>query len=169
MALLNILHYPDERLHTVARPVDVVDDALRRLIDDMAETMYAADGVGLAAIQIAVPLRIFVVEAQRARAGEREEVHVYINPVVVETSPATETIEEGCLSVDRVPVTIARARRIVVRALDLDGNERTIEAEGFHARVLQHELDHLDGRTVFDHAGPVKRQLIKKRMAARKR
>ena len=166
--LRDIIELPDPRLARRSAEVPTIDAELRRLVDDMVETMYAADGVGLAAIQIAVPLRVFVVEPQRARVSEKEGWLCFINPVIEWRSDELETLDEGCLSVARVPVMVKRAARLRLRAADLDGSERVVEAEGFYARVLQHEYDHLEGRTVFDHAGPAKRQLIRKRMQKKK-
>ena len=159
MALLNILHYPDERLHTVARPVDVVDDALRRLIDDMAETMYAAHGIGLAATQIDCHRRLVVIDLSE----EHDDLLVLINPVI--TRKAGETVyEEGCLSVPGIYDGVERAERVKVRALDAQGTAREIEADGLLAVCIQHEMDHLMGKVFVEYLSPLKRNRIKTKL-----
>ena len=164
MALLNILHYPDERLHTVARPVDVVDDALRRLIDDMAETMYAAHGIGLAATQIDCHRRLVVIDLSE----EHDDLLVLINPVI--TRKAGETVyEEGCLSVPGIYDKVTRAEKVRVRALNPKGETFEFDAEGLLAVCVQHELDHLDGKVFVEYLSQLKQTRIKGKLAKKAR
>ncbi|MCG9097681.1 peptide deformylase [Laribacter hongkongensis] len=164
MALLNILHYPDERLHTVARPVDVVDDALRRLIDDMAETMYAAHGIGLAATQIDYHRRVVVIDLSEAH----DDLLVLINPVI--TRKAGETVyEEGCLSVPGIYDKVTRAETVTVEALGRDGQPFSLDAEGLLAICIQHEIDHLDGKVFVEHLSQMKQSRIKQKLKKRER
>ena len=164
MALLNILHYPDERLHTVARPVDVVDDALRRLIDDMAETMYAAHGIGLAATQIDCHRRLVVIDLSE----EHDDLLVLINPVI--TRKAGETVyEEGCLSVPGIYDKVTRAETVTVEALDRNGQPFSLDAEGLLAICIQHEIDHLDGKVFVEYLSPLKQSRIKAKLVKRAR
>ena len=164
MALLNILHYPDERLHTVAKPVDVVDDALRRLIDDMAETMYAAHGIGLAATQIDCHRRLVVIDLSE----EHDDLLVLINPVI--TRKAGETVyEEGCLSVPGIYDKVTRAETVTVEALDRDGQPFSLDAEGLLAICIQHEIDHLDGKVFVEHLSQMKQSRIKQKLKKRER
>jgi len=158
MALLPILHYPDPRLRNRAEPVETVTDETRRLADDMLETMYAAPGIGLAAIQVDVPLRVITLDVSE----EKNEPLALINPEVVERLGEVET-EEGCLSVPGVYDTVARAERVRVRALDRDGKALEFEAEDLLAVCIQHEIDHLDGLLFVDHLSRLKQQRIKKR------
>jgi peptide deformylase len=162
MALRTILHYPDPRLKQRAEPVAVVNDEIRRLVDDMAETMYAAPGVGLAANQIGVLLRVFVIDI----AGEDEpsDLRVFINPELLE-STGTQTWEEGCLSFPGVTEEIRRAARVRVRALDRDGKPFELEAEGLLAVAIQHENDHLNGVVMLDKLNAVKRRLLGRKLA----
>ena len=164
MALLNILHYPDERLHTVAKPVDVVDDALRRLIDDMAETMYAAHGIGLAATQIDYHRRLVVIDLSE----EHDDLLVLINPVI--TRKAGETVyEEGCLSVPGIYDKVTRAETVTVEALDRDGQPFSLDAEGLLAICIQHEIDHLDGKVFVEYLSALKLSRIKGKLAKKAR
>ncbi|MBE5529556.1 peptide deformylase [Laribacter hongkongensis] len=164
MALLNILHYPDERLHTVAKPVDVVDDALRRLIDDMAETMYAAHGIGLAATQIDCHRRLVVIDLSE----EHDDLLVLINPVI--TRKAGETVyEEGCLSVPGIYDKVTRAETVTVEALDRNGQPFSLDAEGLLAICIQHEIDHLDGKVFVEHLSQMKQSRIKQKLKKRER
>ena len=178
MALLTIYEVPHPILKQKARPVEVVDDGVRKLVSDMAETMYAAPGVGLAAPQVGVPLRVLVAdipvdEAGRAEAQGRDEsgrgkhLLALINPEVVEKKGET-AYEEGCLSVPELYEPIPRAEEIVVRALSPDGQAITVTAKGFYAVVLQHEMDHLEGVTILDHVGKLKRSLYQSRRAKAK-
>ncbi len=161
MALLTILHHPDPRLRQKARPVERFDAELRRLIDDMFETMYAAPGVGLAATQVGVALRVAVVDCSREE-GVREPL-VMVNPEILE-GPDPEEVEEGCLSVPGVSDILKRNHRVRARALDRDGQAFEIEAEGLLAQCIQHEVDHLDGKLYIDRLSSLKRERLLKRM-----
>lgn len=165
MALRPILKYPDPRLKQVAEPVKVVDDEIRRLVDDMAETMYDAPGVGLAANQIGVLLRVFVIDI----AGEDEpsDLKVFINPEILATE-GTQTWEEGCLSFPGVIEEIKRAERVTVRALGRDGQPFELEAHGLLAVAIQHENDHLNGIVMLDKLNAVKRKLLGRKLAQKK-
>jgi peptide deformylase len=155
MALLPILHYPDPRLHTVAVRVPVVNDRIRKLIKDMAETMYAAPGVGLAATQVDVHERVIVVDI----SDTRDELVALINPELVETSGEAE-FEEGCLSVPGIYEMVRRAERIKVRALDPQGKPFVLEAEGLLGVCIQHEMDHLEGKVFVEYLSRLKQQRI---------
>ena len=142
MALLNILRYPDPRLHTVAKPVAEVDDRIRRLVDDMLETMYAAEGVGLAATQVDVHERVIVMDTSESR----DKPLVLINPEIVARSEDMSVSDEGCLSVPTIYDRVRRHARVAVRALDRDGQVFEREASGLMAVCIQHEMDHLMGK-----------------------
>jgi peptide deformylase len=159
MALLNILHYPDERLHKVAKPIGAVDDTVRQLIDDMAETMYASKGVGLAATQVNMHVRLVVIDVSEDKTG----ITAYINPQIIERDGETE-YEEGCLSVPGIYETVKRAERVRVRALDRDGKPFEVEADGLLAICLQHEIDHLDGKIFVEYLSQLKQSRIKAKM-----
>ncbi len=159
MAILKILEYPDPRLRTRARPVAVVDDKIRRLVADMLETMYAAPGVGLAATQVDVHLRVIVMDVSE----ERNQPRALINPEVLEREDV-EIGEEGCLSVPGFTESVERARRIRVRALDDQGKPSEFTAEGLFAVCVQHEIDHLEGKLFVDYLSELKRQRIKKKL-----
>jgi peptide deformylase len=159
MARLDILHYPDARLHTVAKPVQAVDARIRQLVDDMAETMYAAPGIGLAATQVNVHERVVVIDVSETH----DELRVFINPEIVARS-GTEESEEGCLSVPGVFDKVTRAERVTVRALDRDGNPFELAADGLLAVCIQHELDHLQGRVFVDYLSALKRNRIKAKL-----
>lgn len=159
MALRTILHYPDPRLRQVAKPVAAVDDDIRRLVDDMAETMYAAPGIGLAAVQINVPKRVVVIDVSETRRA----LQVFINPEIVEHD-GKQVFEEGCLSVPGVFDEVERAQHIRVRALDRDGKPFEIEAEGLFATCIQHEIDHLDGKVFVDYLSRLKQSRIRKKI-----
>ena len=159
MAILDILHYPDPRLHTVAKPVKEVDARIRKLVDDMAETMYAAPGIGLAATQVNVHERVVVIDISETH----DALRVFINPEIVASS-GTEESEEGCLSVPGVFDKVTRAERVTVRALDRDGKPFELEADGLLAVCIQHELDHLKGRVFVDYLSSLKRNRIKTRL-----
>lgn len=166
MAIRPILEYPDPKLREIAHPVVEVDDAIRQLVDDMAETMYAAPGVGLAAPQIGVSLRIFVIDI----AGEDEpsDFRAFINPDIVEMA-GTQTWKEGCLSFPGAAETIKRAEHVRVKALGVDGNPFELEADGLLAVAVQHENDHLNGVLMIDKVGPIQRRRIGKKLAEHKR
>jgi peptide deformylase len=164
MAILDILCYPDSRLRNAARPVERVDEDIRRLVDDMFETMYAAPGIGLASIQVNVPRRVVVVDVSE----ERNQPLCFINPEIVEAA-GEETMEEGCLSVPGYYEAVTRAERIRVRALDRDGQAFEMEAEGLLAVCIQHEIDHLDGKLFVDYLSSLKRQRVRKKLEKEKR
>lgn len=160
MAKLTILEYPDPRLRTRAEPVARVDDALRRLIDDMFETMYAAPGIGLAATQVNVHKRLLVIDLSE----DKNRPMVFINPEIVERQGSVQA-EEGCLSVPKIFETLAeRSERVVVRALDRDGKPFELEADGLLAICIQHEIDHLDGKLFVDYLSELKRTRIRKKL-----
>jgi len=159
MALLKILEYPDPRLRTRAQAVAVVDDRIRRLVADMLETMYAAPGIGLAATQVDVHLRVIVMDISE----DRNRPMVLVNPEILECED-TGTGEEGCLSVPGVTETVQRARRIRVRALDARGGAVEFDADGLLAVCIQHEMDHLEGKLFVDYLSDLKRQRIRKKL-----
>ena len=158
MSRLDILHFPDPRLRRRAESVGVVDDHVRRLIDDMFETMYDAPGIGLAAPQVNVAKRVVTIDISEDRSGPL----CLVNPEIQSASGEAET-EEGCLSVPGVYDTVKRPERVRVRALDRDGQAREIEAEGLLAVCIQHEIDHLDGRLFVDYLSRLKRQRIRRK------
>ena len=166
MAIRDIIEAPDPRLTTPSPPVEQVDDALRRLLDDLLETMYAAPGIGLAAPQVGVPKRAFVVDLGEADA--RAPLFV-INPEIVWRSEATSAVEEGCLSLPQHYGEVSRAKEVRVRFTDREGALQEIAAEGLLARCLQHEIDHLDGILFVDHLSTLKRALILRKLAKAKR
>jgi peptide deformylase len=155
MAILSILQYPDERLHTVAAPVVRVDDAMRHLVSDMAETMYAAPGVGLAATQVDVHRRVIVIDLSE----NQDQLNVFINPEIVARSGAADC-EEGCLSVPGIFEKIKRAERITVRALNTNGKPFELAAEGLLAVCIQHEMDHLEGKVFVEYLSRLKQNRI---------
>ncbi len=165
MARLPILLYPDPRLHTVAKPVASVDARIRQLVTDMLETMYAADGVGLAATQVDVHERVIVLDTSADRRAPR----VLINPEIVARSDALSTAEEGCLSVPQVYDKVARSAEVRVRALDRDGEPYEFDADGLLAVCVQHEMDHLLGKVFVEYLSPFKRDRIKTKMIKRGR
>ena len=159
MAILKVLEFPDPKLRTRAVPVARVDDGVRRLIDDMFETMYAAPGIGLAATQVDVHQRLLVADV----SSEKNDPNVLVNPEIAEKEGQIIT-EEGCLSVPGVYAEVERAERIRVRFLDRDGNTREQEMDGLLAVCVQHEMDHLDGKLFVDYLSEAKRQRIRKRL-----
>jgi peptide deformylase len=156
-----ILRYGDRLLHQPATDVATIDDAIQRLIDDMIETMYAAPGIGLAAPQVGEPHRIFVVDLTAGRASK--ELIVMVNPTFAERG-GTQLEEEGCLSAPGFNATVVRPARVVVRGLDRQGQEHSIEGTGLLARAFQHEMDHLDGMVFVDRLRGIKRDLIVRRI-----
>ena len=164
MALLTILNYPDPRLHKVAAAVEKVDDNIRRLVRDMAETMYAAPGIGLAATQVEVHKRVIVIDITE----DKSNLQVFINPRII-NSCGSQSYEEGCLSVPGVYESVTRAERITVEALDADGKPFTLEAEGLLAVCIQHEMDHLLGKVFVEYLSPLKQNRIKNRLKKRQR
>ncbi len=165
MARLPILRYPDPRLHTVARPVEAVDDRIRTLAADMLETMYAENGVGLAATQVDVHERLIVMDT----SDERDRPLVLVNPEIVWASPERALAEEGCLSVPQVYDKVERHARVKVRALDRDGQPFELDAEGLSAVCVQHEMDHLRGKVFVEYLSLLKRDRIRTKMLKRTR
>lgn len=159
MAKLTILNYPDPRLHTVAKPVKEVNDDIRKLIADMAETMYAAPGIGLAATQVNQHIQLILVDTSK----EQNDLQVFINPKIVAKTGLQE-YEEGCLSVPGIYETVTRAERITVEALDSNGKKFKLNAEGLLAVCIQHEMDHLLGKVFVEYLSPLKRNRIKAKM-----
>jgi peptide deformylase len=159
MARLTILEFPDPRLRTRAQPVEHVDDELRKLIDDMFETMYTAPGIGLAATQVNVHKRVLVIDISETR----DEPLALINPEVIQRQGIEET-EEGCLSVPGIYDKVTRAERIRVRALNRDGKSIEMDADGLLAVCIQHEIDHLDGKLFVDYLSELKRTRIRKKL-----
>jgi peptide deformylase len=161
MAVLDILRYPDARLHKVASPVASVDDRIRRLVQDMADTMYAAPGIGLAATQVDVHERVIVIDTSE----DRNDLLVFINPDIVASGGEKKTYEEGCLSVPGIYDDIERPGRITVRALNARGEAFELEAEGLLAVCIQHEMDHLQGKVFVQYLSRLKQSRIKSKMA----
>jgi peptide deformylase len=164
MALRPIVKYPDNFLRQPTSAVGAVDEEIRALVADMVETMYAKNGAGLAAIQVGSDKRIFIVEASVAGGDENDHPVVFINPKIEWLSDENETSDEGCLSFPGVYVPIKRSLRARVRATGLDGQEFVAEGEGLYARAMQHENDHLENKLLIDYVGPLKRQMIKRKM-----
>lgn len=165
MAILPILQYPDKRLHTVAKPVEQVDDRIRQLVQDMAETMYDAPGVGLAASQVDVHERVVVIDVSE----DNNDLLVLINPEITWYSDDTEVFEEGCLSVAETYEKVERAAEIKFKALDVNGEEYEVHADGLLAVCVQHELDHLDGKVFVEHLSLLKQNRILTRIRKQQR
>jgi peptide deformylase len=165
MAKLNILRYPDPRLHTVARPVSVVDAQVRQLVDDMLESMYAAEGVGLAATQVDVHQRVIVIDT----SDTRDKPQVLINPVIVSRSEEMVLGDEGCLSVPEIYDKVPRHARVTVQALDRAGASYELEADGLLSVCIQHEMDHLLGKVFVEYLSPLKRNRIRAKMLKKAR
>ncbi|HEU4851676.1 MAG TPA: peptide deformylase [Telluria sp.] len=165
MALLNILRYPDPRLHKVAKPVTVFDARLEKLAADMAETMYDAPGVGLAATQIDVHERMVLVDVSETH----DALTVFVNPEIVWASEEKQVYDEGCLSVPGIYDGVERPSRVKVRAQDLKGNSFEVEADGLLAVCIQHEMDHLDGKVFVEYLSPLKRNRIKNKLLKEER
>lgn len=165
MALLNILRYPDPRLHTVAKPVAKVDERIQRLVDEMLETMYEAHGIGLAATQVDVHERVIVIDT----SDERDDPRVLINPELVYKSDEMIVWEEGCLSVPAIYDKVDRHAQITVKALDRNGKEYRFDAEGLLSVCVQHEMDHLLGKVFVEYLSPLKRNRIKAKMLKKSR
>lgn len=159
MAILDILHFPDPRLRNKAKPVAQVDESIRRLIDDMLETMYQAPGIGLAATQVNVAKRVVVIDLSE----DKNQPLCLVNPEILEKD-GEEQMEEGCLSVPGVYELVKRANQIRFRALDREGRPFEMEAEGLLAVCIQHELDHLEGKLFVDYLSSLKRQRIRKKL-----
>ena len=165
MALLNILRYPDPRLHKVAKPVTVFDERLKKLVADMAETMYDAPGVGLAATQIDVHEQLVVIDTSETA----DDLRVFINPEIVWASEEKQVGDEGCLSVPGIYDGVERSTAVTVRAADADGKVRDIQAEGLLAVCIQHEMDHLQGKVFVEYLSPLKLNRIKTKMLKARR
>ncbi len=159
MALLNIIHYPDRRLHTVAKPVAQVDERIRKLVADMAQTMYAAPGIGLAATQVDVHEQVIVIDISETR----DDLRVFINPRLLKAD-GSAVHEEGCLSVPGIYDKVTRAERITVEALNTEGASFTLEAEGLLAVCIQHEMDHLQGKVFVEYLSSLKQARIKNKL-----
>jgi peptide deformylase len=164
MALLPILRFPDARLKKVAVPVNKIDDSIKKLAADMAETMYEAPGIGLAATQVDVHKRVVVIDISE----DKSDLRVFINPELVSCVGA-QSGEEGCLSVPGIYDKVERAERVTVRYLDLDGKTQNLQAEGLLAVCIQHELDHLNGKVFVDHLSQLKQTRIKAKLAKQAR
>jgi peptide deformylase len=164
MARLPIIKFPDPRLRTVARPVKEVDTRIRQLIDDMFETMYEAPGIGLAATQVDVHERLMVLDVSE----DKSYPMVFINPEILHAE-GSQVYQEGCLSVPGIYADVKRAEKIRVRALDRDGQAFEIEADGVLAVCIQHEMDHLAGKVFVDYLSPLKRELVRKKLAKQRR
>jgi peptide deformylase len=159
MAKLEILEIPDTRLRTIAKPVETFDEELERLISDMTETMYSAQGIGLAATQVNIHQRLLVLDVSEGQTQPR----VYINPEILE-SEGSETCEEGCLSVPGIYAEVTRAEKVRISAQNQDGSFFAEELEGIHAICLQHEIDHLNGKLFVDYLSPLKRRMVTKKL-----
>ncbi len=159
MSVLQVLHYPDERLRKVAKPVAQVNDEIKQIVDDMFDTMYAEEGIGLAATQVDIHQRIIVIDVSE----ERNERLVLINPELLNKCGETG-IEEGCLSIPEQRALVPRAEKVTVRALNREGEQYELEADGLLAICIQHEIDHLEGKLFIDYLSPLKRQRIRQKL-----
>lgn len=165
MALLPILHYPDPRLHTIAKPVERVDEKIRQLVADMAETMYEAPGIGLAATQVNVHLQVIVIDL----SDERNQLQVFINPQITWASAEKKNWQEGCLSVPDFFDEVERPAEVIVKALDIDGKEFEVKADGLLAVCIQHEMDHLKGKVFVEYLSSLKRMRISSKLKKKAR
>ncbi len=168
MAVLNVICVPDESLRQVSEDINEVTDEMRLLADDMVDTMYAYKGIGLAAPQIGKHIRLFVMDYEQ-NEEKKGKVYKVFNPKVTKTSEELVEMEEGCLSLPDVTVNIARPREITLEYLDENGHKQIVEAEGLMAICIQHELDHLNGKTLVDYMGPVKRKMAMKKLEKMRR
>ena len=164
MSLLTIVRFPSPFLRQQTHEVKTVDKQIRTLVEDMMETMCDVNGAGLAAIQVGSLHRIFIIEALAAGGEHTDPPKVFINPVLENLSSETDVRDEGCLSFPGVFIAVKRSLRLKISALDIDGKPFSIDAENFFARALQHEHDHLVNKLLYDHAGPIKRQMIKRKL-----
>ena len=164
MALRKIVRFPQPFLRQPTREVAAIDKHIRTLVQDMMETMCDVNGAGLAAIQVGSPERIFIIESVAAGLEKTDPPKVFINPVIELVSPDTDVKEEGCLSFPGIFIPVKRSLKATVSALDLDGNKFTLQVEDFYARAIQHEHDHLINKLLYDHAGPIKKQMIKRKL-----
>lgn len=167
MAIRQIIEAPDPRLKVISEPVEVVDDDLRQLMDDMAETMYAAPGIGLAAIQVGVPKRVLVLDISSDE--EESDLRYFVNPQIVWTSNELAIYNEGCLSLPEYYAEVERPAACRVEYLDYDGNRQTLEASGLLSTCIQHECDHLEGILFVDHLSSLKRDMILRKLAKAKK
>ena len=163
MALLNVLCYPDPRLHKVAKPVEQVDARIKKIVADMADTMYEAPGVGLAATQVDIHERIVVIDVSE----EQNQLMVFINPEIIWSSPEKKSWREGCLSVPEFYDEVERPAQVRVKALDVDGKEFELDADGLLAVCLQHELDHLQGKVFVEYLSILKRTRVSQKLKKR--
>ena len=164
MTILDILHYPDKRLRTVAKPVVRVDDSIKKMVADMFETMYQAPGIGLAATQVNVHQRVIVIDV----SAEKDQPLCLINPEIV-TEEGIESCDEGCLSVPEIYEKVERAEKVTIKALNENGDEYTLQADELLAVCIQHEMDHLKGILFVDYLSPLKQQRLKKRLLKQQR
>ncbi|MDT8282593.1 MAG: peptide deformylase [Gammaproteobacteria bacterium] len=164
MAILDILHYPDKRLRTVARPVQKVDASIKKLVQDMFETMYQALGIGLAATQVDVHQQVIVIDVSE----EKNQPLCLINPEII-SKQGTETCDEGCLSVPDIYEAVERCESVAIKALDQNGDEYSLQAQGLLAVCIQHEMDHLQGTLFVDYLSPLKQQRLRKRLLKQQR
>ena len=164
MAILDILYYPDKRLRTLAKPVENVDDSIKKLVHDMFETMYGAPGIGLAATQVNVHQQVIVIDV----SAEKDQPLCLINPEII-AEEGTESCDEGCLSVPDVYEIVERAEKVTVKAVDQNGDAFTLQADELLAVCIQHEIDHLKGKLFVDYLSPLKQQRLKKRLLKSKR
>lgn len=165
MAILDIVKYPDDRLRQVSEEITVFDDELKTLIRDMTETMYANNGAGLAAIQVGVAKRLFIVEAEAAGQDPSEPPIVFINPEIISLGEEKQKGDEGCLSFPGIFVPVERAMSCKMKALDAEGNPFEAEGNALFARAMQHETDHLNAKLLIDFVGRIKKKMIERRLA----
>ena len=165
MSLLPILRYPDPRLHKVAKPVTVFDARIKKLVEDMAETMYDAPGIGLAATQVDMHEQVIVIDTSEAH----DQLRAYINPEILWASDEKQVYDEGCLSVPGIYDGVERPARVKVRAWDVDGQPFEIDADGLLAVCIQHEMDHLQGKVFVEYLSPLKRNRIKTKLVKEER
>ncbi len=164
MTILDILHYPDKRLRTVAKPVAKVDDRIKKLVTDMFETMYEAPGIGLAATQVNVHKQVIVIDV----SADKDQPLCLINPEIL-SEEGVEKSDEGCLSVPEVYEAVERAEKVTIKAMNENGEEYTLQADELLAVCIQHEMDHLKGKLFVDYLSPLKRQRVKKRLLKQQR
>lgn len=158
MSILPLVIIPDPILRQTSKPVETVDDSIRKFADDMLATMYDAPGVGLAAIQVAEPIRMLTVDV--SDKDEEQKPQVFINPAIVKSSDTSNVYEEGCLSIPDVYADVERPAEVTVEYINLEGKQQIVEADGLLATVLQHEIDHLDGKLFIDHLSKLKREMV---------
>ncbi len=164
MATLDILIYPDKRLRTVAKPVEKVDESIKKLVDDMFETMYTAPGIGLAATQVNVHKKVIVIDVSE----DKSQPLCLINPEII-AEEGTERCDEGCLSIPEIYESVERSEKVTIKAMDQNGDEYTLQADEMLAVCIQHEMDHLNGKLFVDYLSPLKQQRVKKRLLKNQR